>query len=135
MTVCYFGLFRPDYVRNQALIKALRVSGVTVLEVSDRSKGFAKYLRLFAKHWKVRSRYDLMIVGFPGQSIVPFARLLTRKPIVFDALVSLYDSVVIERKQCSSASFRGRWCFLLDWLSARLATTILLDTREHAAYY
>ena len=94
MTICYFGIYNKDYCRNKNIIKGLELNNVKIIEVNDKSFGLKKYWNLFKKHWKIRNDYDIMIVGFPGQVIVPFAKLITRKKIVFDAHVSLYDSLL-----------------------------------------
>lgn len=135
MRVCYFGIFQKDYCRTRNIIIGMQKNGVDVLEVQDRTPGMKKFFKLYKKHRSVRNEYDFMIVGFPGQIIVPFAKLICRKPIVFDAHVSIYDSNVFERMNCSRWSLRGMWYFFLDWFSCHLADVILLDTHEHVKYF
>lgn len=135
LTVCYFGMYRRDYRRTRSIILGLLENGVRVLEVCDRTPGWKKFLGLYKKHRRVRNQYDILIVGFPGQIIVPFAKLISRKPLIYDALVSLYDSNVFVRKQCSRWSLKAFWYFFLDWLSCHLADGVLLDTKKHVEYF
>jgi len=135
MRICYFGIYNPDYPRNRNIIKGLMEAGVSIIQVNDRSKGFRKYVQLLLKHWRVRHDYDVMIVGFSGQIVMPLARLLTRKPIFFDAHVSLYDSDVTERKKFTKRSFRGVSLYVLDWVACRLAYRVLLDTKSHVQFF
>jgi glycosyltransferase involved in cell wall biosynthesis len=76
-----------------------------------------------------------MIVGFPGFQAMILARLLTVKPIVFDAFYSFFDSMVEDRKIVKAQSLKGRYYWLLDWLSCRLADKILLDTNAQIDYF
>lgn len=135
MKICYFGIYDPSYCRNKNLIQGLKDNGVEVLEVNDRTPNLTKYWKLIKKHWQVRRDYDLMIVGFCGQIVMPLARLISNKPIIFDAHISLYDAN-INQKQWHRRNSIGAWYyFFLDWLSCRLADAVLLDTKEHIKYF
>ena len=135
MTICYFGIYRSGYSRSRVLTKGLVANGVTVIECNSRLVGFAKYIDLIKKHWKIRNDYETMIVGFPGYQAVILARILTRKKIIFDAFASLYDSMVLDRKEVGTNSLKSFYFWFLDWLSCRLADKILLDTNEHIKYF
>ena len=134
ITVLYFGMYDPEYSRNRVLIDGLRQNGVEVIECRDDSPGLKKFLILFLKHWKLRKDYDVMIVGFLGHIIVPFAKIITRKPIIFDAFVSLYDSNVFDRQVIKPNSLKAFYYWFLDWISMRLADIILFDTNQHIKY-
>lgn len=134
MKVCYFGLYRPEYCRNKNIILGLKAVGVEVVEVQDRTPGLKKLWYLYKKHKALKENYDVMIVGFPGQMAAVFAKCITRKPIVFDLHVSLYDSVVYERKATKPYKPKGIYAFFLDWLSCTLADRVLMDTNAHADY-
>lgn len=135
MTVLYFGIYDPLYPRNRILIEGLRQNNVKVIECNSRALGFKKYIELYKKHKKIKNSYDVMVVGFMGQLIVPYAKLLCRKKIVFDAFLSIYNSHVYDRKDVKRNSLKARYYYLLDWLSVRLADTILLDTQAHIDYF
>ncbi len=135
MKICYFGIYQKDYPRNNILIKGLRENQVKVIECCSRAKGLKKYWELFFKHWRIRKDYDIMVIGFLGQSIIFFAKLLTRKPIILDAFVSLYNTAVFDRKRFSANSLKGRYFYFLDKYSCKLADKVLLDTQAHVEYF
>ncbi len=135
MTICYFGIYNPEYSRNRILIKGLKQNGVKVIECNSRLRGVRKYFDLIKKHWQLRHKYDVMIVGFPGYQAMILARFLTRRPIIFDAFTSIYDAVVLDRKTIRRTSFRAKYFWFLDWLSCRLADIVLLDTNEHIKFF
>lgn len=134
MKVCYFGIYRKEYSRNRILLEGLRRNGIDVIELTCRNPGLIKYIYLIKEHWKIRNDYDVMFVAFPGQIVMPLARLISRKKIVFDLFVSLYDSVIFERKIHKKRSLKGFWFYFLDWLSCKLADIVLIDTYEHKKY-
>ena len=135
MTVCFFGTYNPSYPRNRVLIKGLEENGVEVILCYDHSWRFLKYLKLFWKHWKIRKKYDFLLVGFPGHLVIPLAKLISRKPVVFDAFISWYDTYVWDRRLVKEKSFKALFYFFLDWLSCKLADKIILDTEEHIKYF
>ncbi|PIR41801.1 MAG: hypothetical protein COV30_01240 [Candidatus Yanofskybacteria bacterium CG10_big_fil_rev_8_21_14_0_10_37_15] len=135
MRVLYFGTYDPDYSRNAILIKGLRENGIEVLECRDRTRSFLKYINLFFKHIKFIGKYDLMIVGFPGQEVTFLAKIITLKPIVLDIFTSHFMGYIIDRKRYALNSFRARYFRFLDKWSCRLADLILLDTQAHINYF
>ena len=135
MTICYFGNYNRSYPRNKILIKGLERSGVKVIECHDDSPLPVRFFRLFKKHWEIRKNYDVMVVGFPGQGMAIFAKLITRKPVVLDAFYSMYNTIVEDRKLKSKYSFVALYNYFLDWLSVRVADKVFLDTNEHIAYF
>src|SRR3989344_4381322 len=100
LTVLYFGVYDPDYSRNRVLIKGLKANGVRVVECRVSAKDKLKYLKLVWRFLTL-SNFDLMIVGFPGQEVMFLARILTSKPIVFDAFTSHYGGYVLDRQYYS----------------------------------
>lgn len=134
-TICYFGIYKADYGRNRVLLRGLKENGIKILECNSHLFGVRKYLDLIRKHWKIRGDYDLMLVAFPGYQAVILAKLLTGKPIIFDSFFSIYNAAVEDRKTSSAFSFRGIYCWLLDWFSCALADKILLDANANIDYF
>ena len=135
MTICYFGIYNLDYSRSRVLISGLGQNGINVLECNSREHGLRKYFDLVKKHWKIRKKYDLMLVGFPGYQTMVLARWLSSKPIIYDAFSSLYDSMIFDRKTAKPNGLKARYYWLLDWLSCRLADRIIIDTQAHIDYF
>lgn len=136
MTICYFGDFNADYARNKIIIKGLKENRVKVLLCNDRSKGIRKYFKLKKLHKKFVGKYDLLVMGYSdSRFMVPLAKLISRKQIVWDAFYSLYDSWVFDRKLVKPRSLKAKYYWFLDWLSCKLADKILLDTNEHIKYF
>jgi len=67
--------------------------------------------------------------------MVPFVRVLTLKPIVWDAFYSLYDNWVFDRKLAQKGSLKAGYYWFSDWVDTRLAKFILLDTKYHFEYF
>ena len=116
MKVCYFGTYDVEQSRNNVIIQGLRQNGVEVLECHARlwyntadkirsvrgglfnpgllGRALGSYLRLIRRYARIGD-YDVMVVGYAGHFDLFLAKLLTsfsRKPLVFDALLSLTES-------------------------------------------
>lgn len=116
--VCFFGHYDPDYSRNRIIIKALQRAGATVIEVHSSYKKFTRYHFLFKTVMK--SQFDVMFVGFMGHTDMPLAKLICafkKRPLVFDAFVSLYDSIVWDRQLVKPQSFQARKLYYIDRLA------------------
>ncbi|PLX27394.1 hypothetical protein C0583_03720 [Candidatus Parcubacteria bacterium] len=135
MTICFFGTYSPVYNRNVVLLKGLRKNGVKVIECRTDKTGIGRYVDLFKKHLKIRKDYDLMVVAFGGWYVLPLARILTRKKIIFDAFFSIYDSKVFDKQTVQKGRLKAGFYYLVDWLDCRLADIILLDTNQHLNFY
>ncbi|MBI3571978.1 hypothetical protein HY091_00365 [Candidatus Kaiserbacteria bacterium] len=136
MTILYFGDYDPEYARNRVIISGLRQNGATVLECRTASRGFSGIRELARLHRKFRGKYDLLLVGYSdSRFMVPVARFLTARPVVWDAFYSLYDSWVYDRKLVSPGHPKAYLYRFLDWLNCALANKVLLDTDAHIAYF
>lgn len=134
MRICYFGIYKHDYSRNKLFISGLKANGVEVLECRSDKTGLSKYFDLIRKHKIIEGKYDAMIVGYPGFQSVILAKFLTRKPIIFNAFVSLYDSMVCDRKLVGPHSFKALYYWLLDKISLSFSDISIFDTNEHIKY-
>lgn len=136
-TICFFGNYNPEYIRSSVLIIGLRQNGHVVYECNETTKGIKGYLKLVKQHKKIKGQYDILVVGNDSfsRSYVLLAKLLTRKPVVWDAHYSLYDAWVYDRKVVKKISPKGFYHYVLDWLACSAADLVYLDTADHKEYF
>ena len=80
-------------------------------------------------------RFDALIVGYPGHPDLPAARWVARgRPVVFNALVSLFDTLVSDRGRFRTGSLPARLLAALDRHALRAADLVVADTAANAAY-
>ena len=148
MRILYFGTYERDYPRNAQVIAALRRAGVEVNErhvsvwEQNRHKwragaGTAARLalaeaRLFRRP---REEFDALIVGYPGHfDLAAARRAATGRPVVFNPLVSLYDTFVEDRRRFGPRSPGGRALKAIDRRALRGADLVIADTRANANF-
>jgi len=135
--VCYFGTYSSNYARNKVNIAGLRENGIEVVECRTDDGGLKKFFDLYKKHRLLINKYDIMVVGFMGHTLVPLAWFLTRFPrkkLVFDAFISTYDSNIFDRKKYSPYGLMALKYWFIDWLSCVLPDLVLMDAEAHADY-
>ena len=127
----------PSYTRNSVILDGLRSAGVEVIDYTDSSGSYAlRYARSIARFAARPPREaDAIFVGFFGQPLVPVISRLSRKPIVFDAFLSGYDTMCFDRKRFRPGSLPGRFFYRLDKSSCERSDLVLLDTGQHVRYF
>lgn len=135
MNILYFGIHDPNYARNWVLINGLRKNGVNILECRVSAKDNLRFIKLFFKYLSYIGKFNVMVVGFPGQEVMFLARLLTRKPIIFDCFTSHYGGYILDRKKAHLKSFKAKCYRFLDKWSCNMADVVLLDTQAHINFF
>jgi glycosyltransferase involved in cell wall biosynthesis len=145
--VLYFGTYDRAYPRNAQVISCLRGAGVEVVErhVSvwegrrdSWSAGTASALRMAVSELRLFRRpkgFDVVVVGYPGHFDLPAARWAARgRPIVFNPLVSLADTLIADRGRFRPGSFAARTLEAVDRRAFRSADLVVADTETHADF-
>src|SRR5712691_3904329 len=148
MRVLYFGTYERRYPRNAQVISCLRRAGV---EVAERhvpvwegrehkwSAGVGTAARLAAAEVRLLRRppesFDALIVGYPGHlDLAAACRAARGRPIVFNPLVSLADTLVADRGRFSSGGLAARALTAVDRRAFRAADLVVADTAAHAEH-
>lgn len=139
MKLCYFGIYDPEFGRNKVYMSGVRQLGHEIIECRDTSRGPLKFWRLWRKHCAVlrAGGYDVLIVGYPGHLVVPLARMIVARgrPVVFDALCTLYEGEIISRGRYRWNPLMRGWIYLVDWLAAKSAHLILVETNAQKDFF
>ena len=157
LRVLCWGTYDTSKPRTRILRDGLRVAGATVQEchatvwegIEDKSqvagslRRFAVLVRWLACYpgliWRFlrAPRPDLVLLGFPGVLdvivLAPFARL-RGVPVVWDMFMSLYDTVVHDRRLIGSRALAARLLHAAEGLALRGAELVFLDTEAHARH-
>src|SRR5258705_3416779 len=145
MRVAYFGTWERGYPRNEHVISCLRAAGVDVVEIhvpvwhSQHKFGLGAATvprvalaeaRLAAK--RLDRSVEALIVGYPGQFDLPAAKT-HRRPVIFNAMISLYDTLVEDRQRFQDGSLSARALRTIDRFAFRSADVLVSDTSANAA--
>lgn len=133
-SVCYFGCFDPQFSRNKIYIHGLTQNHVEVRICNSQKKFPWNVLELWRQYQKVKQTVDVIIVGYPCHFDVILAKIISRKPIIFDALCSLLDPAVFSRSlhlQSKRHVYRAK---ILDYLSFFFAHCVLVESNQQKEF-
>jgi glycosyltransferase involved in cell wall biosynthesis len=147
LRVTYFGTYERAYPRNAQVISCLGGAGVEVVEEhvgvwEDRrdawTSGLGAALRVAAAEARLLGRRadgDAVIVGYPGHFDLPAARRAARgRPVIFNPLVSLADTLVADRGRFRPGSLPARALEAVDRRAFGAANVVVADTEVHAHF-
>ena len=149
MRVLYFGTYERDYPRNAQVISCLRRAGVDVVEHhvgvwegrrQSWRAGAGRIAALAAAELRLlrrpRTEFDALVVGYPGHLDLPAARRAAgrRRPVVFNPLVSLWDTFVGDRRRFRPGSPAARALAAIDRRALRAADVVIADTAASASH-
>jgi len=135
--VCCFGAYDPGYPRHRILRAGLERAGIEVSEarVPERRLLF-RYPALTVAFARAGRDADVVLVPEFRHKDMPLARLLAgRRRLVFDPLVSRYDTLVSDWGLHAEGSLQAAWNRLIDRVALSLADRVLCDTWAHGALY
>jgi len=126
---CHVPLFKGagDKVAAASTVRGLLRFGL---------RGAAAWARLAVRHFTAGPR-DVVVVGYTGHADLYLARALSlawRRPVVLDAFLSPWDTVVNDRRLLDARSFAARALYHVERQALRLADLVLTDTAAHADF-
>ena len=153
MRVLYFGTYERSYPRNAQVISCLRRAGVEVTERHESvwegqehkfGAGLGSVVRLAAAEVRLRrrfesdsdSQFDAVLVGYPGHLDLGAARRIARgRPVIFNPLVSLRDTLVGDRSRFRPGSPAARLLHAVDRRAFGAADLVVADTAAQAEFF
>ena len=158
MKVVFWGTYDTGKPRVRILLRGLRENGVEVMEchkdiwggIEDKSqvihlkdrfllllKWLFSYPGLIYRYLRL-PKHDVVIVGYLGQLDVlvlwPFARM-RKVPVIWDAFLSLYNTVVEDRRLVQKRNPLARLLYWWEKLDCLAVEGIILDTKTHGKYF
>jgi glycosyltransferase involved in cell wall biosynthesis len=136
----FFGGYDPSYPRNAIIRKGWEKCGFPFAEcrADTRLKVHLRYPALLWRYLRMRYASEVIFVPDFRHKDVPLAWALARCPrrtLVFDPLVSRYETRALDREDILPGSAQARHNRNIDRMSMGLADLVLADTAAHADYY
>lgn len=127
-----------DYIRNVQEIRILKEKYDEVLIIGSTSSSYVKRLiTIFGKLITTSlKKYDEVFIGFAPQLVLPVCGWKFRnKKITIDFFISVYDTMVQDRKKIKNNSILARLIHWLDEVTLKKADRVIGDTKAHVAYF
>ncbi len=119
---------KPSISRNRFYRKILK-ERFDYTECISGAKSYAGRIPsiLFRLPFLMKGK-DFYFVSYMGHFLVIYMRLFTKKTIIFDFYLSIYDMMCNDRKLYASDSFLGKLTYSIEKKSLEKANYIIVDT-------
>ncbi len=124
-----------SYSRTHIVHSALEQQGYEIVGCYPPDRSFRHYPALIWRAMRQSRQCDVVLVGFYGQIILPWVRLLTRKPLLFDMYITTLDTMVYDRGKAKPGSLKARIYGWSDWLSYKMSDLAVLETQAHIDFF
>lgn len=125
-----------DYIRNAQEIRFLeKYAGKLKLIYSNRENYAVRVLDVWWKLFVLGWRYDVIFFGFAPQLAAPFFLKYRHKEIIIDFFISVYDTLINDRKKFSAHNPVARICHWVDAYVIQQADIVITDTKADAEYF
>lgn len=155
MRILLWGTYDTSKPRARILHAGMRAAGIEVQEIhatvwegiEDKSqlKGWGTRLLLLCRWlavyprllWRLARapRPDLLLIGYPGildAYLAAFVGRIRGIPVVWDVFISVYDTVVEDRRMLSPSSLAARVLRRIERNALRYVNLAFMDTQAHA---
>lgn len=136
--VLYVATKNDDYIRLQQEINLIRqYSAENLILVSSSPNYIKRILHVYRLLLTTSLKsYDIIFVGFMVQMIIPLWSWKFRgKTVIIDFFISIYDTLVDDRKKIKGNSIVAKVLHKLDYFSIKSADYVICDTKAHAKYF
>ena len=127
-----------DYIRNTQEINIIKENSKEYKIIGSKEKSYPK--RIISVYFNILKTsmkdFDLVFVGFAPQLILPIWNFkFKKKKIIIDFFISMYDTLVFDRKKIKENSIFAKILKAIDKKTILLADYIISDTKEHGKYF
>lgn len=127
-----------DYLRNVQEINLLRQKAESVSVIGFKDKSYPKrLLKVYKKILTASAKdFDCVFIGFAPQLVLPwFWFKFKKKTVLMDFFISVYDTLVFDRKKFKVGSLPAKLCKWLDKKCINQADAVVCDTNAHGDYF
>ena len=136
--VLFVATKNEDYIRIRQEEKIIReYASDSKIFVSDAKNYFVRCLKVLGSLMLTDcSKFDIVVVGFMAQMIVPFFKWKFRKSfLVVDFFISMFDTLVDDRKKIRDGSLGAKLFHMIDNNTLKAADYIISDTKTHGDFF
>ena len=127
-----------DYIRVTQEMELLESLADKVTVIGSPSMSYPK--RLLAVYRRLLTQslsdIDVVFVGFSPQLIMPlFLKKLKKRPVIIDFFISMYDTMVWDRKKFGPGGAVAKFLHRIDERTIKKADYVVCDTKAHGGYF
>lgn len=126
---------KGSYIRNKLIYNHLCKNNEVKKITSELNYYFLRLPILIIRFlFCKKKKFDYIFFGFLAQPLVICLRNATKKPIISDIFVSIYDTMCFDRKKTNPNTFFGKLFYWMDKKTAKVSKLIITDTKANSKY-
>ena len=133
--IIYISRTRLDHSLNSARIKELNKNGVEVIGFYVKSGGIRGLVKTASFCLHNSNNIDAVMVGFGSPVLVIFSRLFYHKRIVYNAVLTVYERMIISRGLTPKFSVKAIYYWFTDFMAVHFADLIMVESNQQADYF
>lgn len=134
MKVIYFSLSKLENSENAVYIKGLKTNGVEIAAFTSGGGGLKKYKRVLDFYWQNKKNTDLIMIGFESPELVILMKVFSRKKIIYNSIVTVYERLIISRNLVKRWSLKSIYYWLIDFFAFHFSDLIMLETNHQVDF-
>lgn len=127
-----------DYIRNTQELRLLNENASNVDVVySSKNNYIGRIIEIWIKIiCKNLKNIDVAFIGFAPQLILPFFKWkFGNKVIIIDFFISVYDTLINDRKKFKDKGIIAKLCHYIDSITLKWSSHVITDTNADARYF
>lgn len=135
MKILYLSFTNTRYSSNATYINGLRACGAEVVAYFPPAQNWRKYIQLAKFYRQNRQKVDFIIVGNDCPKLVIWMKIISRRPIVYNALCSVYERLIVSRGLAGRYSLKAFYYWLLDFFASHFSRLVMLESVHQIEYF
>ncbi len=133
--IIYLSYTRLEYSLNSVRIKGLKENGVEVAGAHIKSKKIRGFIKAASFYRRNSKNTDAVMVGYDSPALIIFLRFFCRQKIIYNAVLSVYERMIISRGLASRFSLKAVYYWLLDFVAVHFANLSMVETSHQGDYF
>lgn len=135
MKILYLAFTDLDVSINHIYISGLKQNQVEIAAFSSKRPRWRKYWDMWKFYRQNRQGAQAIIVGYDSPELVVFMKLVSGKKIIYNALCSVYERLIISRDLAGAWSIKAFYYWLSDFLACRFADLVMLESVPQIEFF
>jgi len=136
MKVCIF-IGSYDFREDKLFQKILETQNIEVIECREDIhgvfSGISAYFKMFFRHRKLD--YDVMVIPWRGILTFPLAKVVCNKPIIFWSNLSIYHTLIEDRKISNPNSLKAKIIHFVEKYAINHSDMIITESRAQGDFF
>lgn len=133
--IIYISQTRLDYSLNSVCIKGLNENGIEVVGFHVKNRGIVGLLRAVSFYRHNSKNIEVVMTGYDSPALVVFLRFFCRKKIIYNAVLSVYERMIISRELAPQFSLKATYYWFLDFVAVHFANLTMVESHHQADYF